>query len=345
MDLRLVNRLGKMHGLHAGVSPPFSKENQLCDELDAAYDNRSSKVSQITAFLPGQPCIRITDQVRMNDFLTAELWAQDLEMMAHQLWVMTTPSSANINSLHRQKVKGREIVVSEDPRLHLVWIHDRIFIKPIPTYLMSHAFWDVFLSDETSTLKVQGQSIRMAALGYLRTYTYLIRHQSDFLIAQRDSLRLVPQHIDWAQFCHFLSDISKVDDVDVSGRYQYGELRLTRLNFYAKFFLRKFYYQQVHGQYGDYFARLYGPILFTVAMASTILNAMQVELAAEQILDRPSVSLGSLSSWVSRVSMVGTAFASLCFLVLWLWIFLDEWIYTLKRRPWSRKTTRSQAQC
>jgi hypothetical protein len=331
-----------MHGSHAVVSPPFSKENQLCDELDAVHDNYSSKVSQIPAFLPGQPCIRITDQVRMNDFLTSEFWAQDLEMIAHRLWVMTTPSSANINSLHRQKVKGREIVVSEDPRLHLVWIHDRIFIKPIPTYLMSHAFWDAFLLDGSSTFKVHGQSIRMAALGYLRTYTYLIRHQSDFLIAQQDSLRLVPQTIDWAQFCHFLSDISKVNDVDVSGRYQYGELRLTRLNFYAKFFLRKFYYQQVHGQYGDYFARLYGPILFTVAIASTILNAMQVELAAEQTLDRPSVSLGSLSSWASRISMVGTAFAGLCFLFLWLWIFLDEWIYTLKRRPWSRNTTRFQ---
>jgi hypothetical protein len=58
---------------------------------------------------------------------------------------MTTMSSANINPLHRQRVKGREIIVIEEARLHLVWIHDCIFIKPITRYLLSHVFWETYL--------------------------------------------------------------------------------------------------------------------------------------------------------------------------------------------------------
>lgn len=239
---------------HSLFSPSFSRANQLCNELDIIENyGQTNAFREQSVFLPGQPCIEITDTTRLNEFLEEEVWAQDLESMARKLWMMTTPSSANVNSLHRQKVKGREIVVTEDPRLHLIWIHDRIFMKPIPTYLMSHVFWKTFLLDGSSTLNNRRNSVKKAALGYLRTYTHLIRHQSDFLIAQQENLRLVPLDVDWTQFCHFVSELSKIQDADVSGRYHYGELRLTRLNFYAKFFLRRFHYEQVHGQYGDCF--------------------------------------------------------------------------------------------
>ncbi|KAH8730326.1 hypothetical protein GQ44DRAFT_701175 [Phaeosphaeriaceae sp. PMI808] len=76
----------------------------------------------------------------MGHFLEKELCSKDLEIMAPRLWIMTTLSSANIKPLHRQLVKGREIIVTEEPRLHLVWIHNRIFIKPLPHYLLSQAF-------------------------------------------------------------------------------------------------------------------------------------------------------------------------------------------------------------
>lgn len=61
--------------------------------------------------------------------------------------MMATQSSANINALHRQIFKGRKIVVTEDPQLHLIWLQDRIHIKPLPKCLLSHAFWnDVLLN-------------------------------------------------------------------------------------------------------------------------------------------------------------------------------------------------------
>jgi hypothetical protein len=90
--------------------------------------------------------------------------------------------------------------------------------------------------------------------------------------------------VGWASFCQFTSELNHFKDAVVSGRCYFGELRLTRLNFYAPLLLRKFHFEQVHGQYGDYFARLYGPVLFVFAVVSTILNSMQVALAADQSL-------------------------------------------------------------
>lgn len=70
----------------------------------------------------------------------------------------------------------------------------------------------------------------------------------------------------------------------MSIRYRFGKLRLTRLNFYAPLLLRKFHFEQIHRQYRDYFARLYGPTLFLFTVVSTILNSMQVALAADQTM-------------------------------------------------------------
>jgi hypothetical protein len=252
--------------------------------------------------------------------------------MAPHLWIMTTMSSANINPLHRQRIKGREIVLTEDPRLHLVWIHDRIFIKPIPRYLLSHVFWESYLDRKPEALNDEQSNLRKAAAGFLRTYRYLVRHESDFYVAQQDNLRLIPSDVDWASFCRFTSDLHHIEDSAVSSRYSYGELRLTRLNFYAPLLLRKSHFEQVHGQYSDHFARLYGPVLFVFAVLSTILNSMQVALAADQSLAVHWVPVWHVSRWFSVLSIVATIVVAACFIVLWLWMFIDEWVYTVRRR-------------
>jgi hypothetical protein len=319
--------------------PPFSERNQLLHNLLF-----KSGVSQ-NEFLPGQPCIPLNDLIRTTNFLQNELWAEDLEKMAPHLWIMTTFSSANINPLHRQRVKGREIVVTEDARLHLVWIHDRIFIKPIPPYLLSYTFWDTFLDPKPGSLSEKQRKLCAAATGFLRTYRYLIRHESDFHIAQQDNLRLIPKDLDWESFCHFTSDLSHIEDSAVSMRYHFGELRLTRLNFYAPLLLRKFHFEQVHGQYGDYFARLYGPILFVFAIVSTILNSMQVALAADQMMIVHWVAVWRGSRWFSVLSLIGTLAIAVCFVILWLWIFVDEWVFTVRRKFERRSENLGASRC
>jgi hypothetical protein len=313
-----------------GSSPPFPKEQQLCTYFDRETDPRAStgvdKEKPTVDNLPGWPCVSLSDHDSVDKLLYSELYASDLEAVAPRLWIMTTQSSANVEPLHRQRIKGREVLITESPRLHLVWIHDRIFLKPIPKYLLSHHFWDHFL---------QPDLVRRAATGYLRSYRYLIRHESDFDIAKQ--LRLVPQHVEWPEFCRFIENFGRVEDINVSPRYQYGELRLSRLNFYAPFLFGKFNFQKPHGQYSDYFARFYGPMLFAFAVASTVLSSMQVGMAVEQVSATQGVVLWSFCRWTSTVILVGTTLIAVGFWLLWLWLFCDEWVYALRCRAKKRR--------
>lgn len=321
--------------------PPFPKEQQLCAhsdrEVDAGDSAGREEAKQSLGNLPGWPCISLNDRAAVEELLYGEFYASDLERVAPRLWIMSTQSSANVEPLHRQRIKGREILVTEDPSLHLVWIHDRIFIKPIPKYLLSHYFWERFLLCTPSVRDARQELIVRAATGYLRTYRYLIRHESDFGIAKQDHLRLIPRHVEWPEFCHFIANFGQIEDVDVSPRYHYGELRLSRLNFYAPFLFGKFNFQKVHGQYSDYFARFYGPILFAFAVASTMLSSMQVEMAVEQVSAAQGEVLWSVCRWTSTVILVGTTLIAVGFWLLWLWLFCDEWVYALRCRARKRR--------
>ena len=200
-----------------------------------------------------------------------------------------TEESQLHSPLHQQKVKGREIVITEDLRLYLVWIYNRVFIKPLPRYLLSYIFWSEHISNEKSLLQGSTQeeqetcsTIRILALGFLRTYYHLIQHESDFEIA-RNETRLLPPDVTWTEFCAFSKRFPDISDNAVLERYYYGELRLTRLNLYTRFIIRKFHYERVHGQYSAFFARFYGPLLFIFGILSIVLSAMQVELGIETL--------------------------------------------------------------
>ena len=164
------------------------------------------------------------------------------------------------------------------------------------------------------------------------------------MIAQQADLHLIPQNVQWTEFCHFVSQLDQIRDSDVSGRYCYGELRLSRLNMYAPFLLRKFQFEKVHGQYGAYFARFYGPMLFVFAMFSTLLNSMQVGLAAEQVSSKHWVALLSVSRWFSAIGLVRIFFVALFFTMLWLWMTANEWIFAIRCRVRKWKE-RNQSSC
>jgi hypothetical protein len=307
---------------------PFSKANQLCVELDTSDPNHPP-----THTLPGHPDVLMSNLVGVLRLLEYEFCSKDLERFAPYLWIMSTYSGANINPLHRQRVKGREIIVTEEPRLHMVWIQNRIFIRPLPVYLLSHKFWDGFLGGSSAQIDPCRERIYQAARGFLRTYSYLIEHESDFVIAKQDHLRLVPLDMEWPRFYILMSEIKDIiHDEHVSERYHYGELRLSRLNLYAPLILHKFYFEQVYGQYGEYFERLYGPVLFIFAVVSTILNGMQVGLAVEQVSSRHWVALWSVSRWFSVTIVVLTALIAGCFVLVWLWLITDEWVFTIRRK-------------
>jgi hypothetical protein len=126
------------------------------------------------------------------NFLYQELWPNDLEKIATKLWWMSKQDSGNISPLHRQAVKDRRVIITEDPKLHLGWIDNRIFLKPLP-HLTSYTFWHEYMNDESKHSGIT--NLRKAALGYLRTYFYLVQHESDLRIAQDPALGLVPKEV------------------------------------------------------------------------------------------------------------------------------------------------------
>lgn len=313
--------------------PPFDRDKQLCADLDLFDDMKPFS-------LPGIPWLDLQKPDQCRDFLYTDLVSDELEAAAPRLWIMTTQSSANIHALHGQIVNGRRIEITEDPKLHLVWSHDRMLIKPLPRYLLSHTFWTLFLSDKATKLgsSTTTERIRRSALGFMRTYRYLIKHESDFSIATRNDARLLPLDISWPQYCHFISEFANVLDADVCPRYCYGELRLSRLNFYACLLFQKFSFQRTHWEYSDYFGRFFGPVLFAFAIITTVLNGMQVALAVEQVQPTNWKGFGETCRWFAIVSIIIVAVVFVTLSLAWLWVIGDEWVYALKDR-WRKRDT------
>jgi hypothetical protein len=275
----------------------------------------------------------LDNSTKLGDFLESELCSADLEKMAPYLWMMSSQSSANIRPLHHQKLLGREIIITETPKLHLVWHYDRIFIKPLPKYLLSHLFWSTYLLTNDSSVLGSGRAerVRRAALGYIRTYRYLVKHESDFDIAQEK--KLIPSSVTWSQFCAFIHDFDNtIFDADVSGRYNYGELRLSRLHFYGKFILGRAKFEYLPTQYATYFSVFFGPLLFAFAATSLMLSAMQLEMTVQDTVGLGPLFVGSIYRWFSVIVVLGGLIVAIGLGGRAAWMYVDEWVYALRVR-------------
>ncbi|EOD43075.1 hypothetical protein UCRNP2_10231 [Neofusicoccum parvum UCRNP2] len=295
-----------------------------------------------SARLPGHPNLALDDAEPLAAFLTDELECADLDAIADRLWLMSKQSSGNISPLHRQRVKGREIVVTEEPKLHLIWFYSKIHVKPLPRYLLSRAFWQDCLLSRKQQLGANHPAILASALGFFRSYAHLIRHESDLRIAQDRALALIPDWMGWDQWCLLRAKALEIRNDEVSGRFQFGEIRLTRLNFYCKFLLRKAYYHRTHRQYGDYFASFYPPLLFLFGIFSIMLASMQLVASVEELEERWRHLLGLFRMF--SVAIIAVTFMLLIMFVLLLtfkigseWIFALRCRYSLGQGNWGRE--------
>lgn len=306
---------------------PFSEEV----ELEHSLSDWSMQAGRKNVTLPGYPRLRMGDAHTLADFLTTELCTPELDSMP--LWLTSTPSFDNIAPLHRQKLRVRKIAVMEDPGLHLVWYRNEIFIKPLPAYLLSHGFWAEVLCSKEADLDSQSHAIRAAALGYLRTYAYLIKYQSDFRIAQQESLQLVPADVTWGQFCAFIEPFTHLHSDEICPRFrEYGELRYSRLNILVKLMFMRWSYRHTTGQYNDYFVRFFGTFLFVFAILSVMLNAMQVALTVETLRAAPWMQFWEISRWFAVMTMIFIVWSCGMLLLLLMRKFLLEVVFTVKRR-------------
>jgi hypothetical protein len=233
-----------------------------------------------------------------------ELEPEALEMLYRHLWFFAKKSGNHIDSLHEQVLKKRQVVVTEDPNLHLVWHSQTIYLKPIPMFLLNHRIWSDHLLSQTAngpgplaTPIEELSDVCRLSLGFLRSYGYLIQHRSDFVIAKHH--QLIPEDITFLQFERFIAPFRRVPDEAVANRYHFGQLRLSRLNLATRLIhtihrgRRKiWYYHETRWTTSDYF-RDYLELLFTIfVVVSLALSAMQVMTSSYSVGDWNSVVWG-----------------------------------------------------
>ena len=307
----------------AAPCPPFKKECQLNAELDGLMHGKKN------LSLPSQPSLSVASSTRLSDFLVRDVCPTKLNQLAPHLWLCSTPSYTNIPPLHNHAVHGRTIIPSEDPALHLVWVTGHIYIKPLPAYLLSHAFWaNYLLSDAEGCL--EKQLVAQSGLGLLRSYYYSIRHESDFRIAQQSHLNLIPSHVTWEHWCDFSVSFGAIENSEVAPRYYYGKLQLSRLHWLVRIYLRELNYYYIDGGYGESFTRYYGPLLFVFGVLSVLLSAMQVGMAVEQVQSRDWTAFWSVCRWFSVLSLIVLGIVSLFLLMLFIVKSLDELMWAAR---------------
>ncbi|KAK4131664.1 hypothetical protein BT67DRAFT_427002 [Trichocladium antarcticum] len=272
-------------------------------------------------YLPGQPRIRLDRPLHNGEdpvlkyVQGSHLTTQLDELLPFMRYIFVqTPSYIHIMALHHQKAHARKIVVDESPGLHLVWYYEFIFIKPVPAYFYSRAFWTYIQNADEKAYH--------ASLGFMRSYYWLIQYEIDYLDALAQ--HLIPRkgdgaHPTYEEWCAFIEPFGQVGDKSVSRRFHYGELRLTRINRAAFLFKRKLAYFHIYPQWGSFLAHFLAPIVTVFAVCSVVLNSMQVTLAALEA-DRAAAPGAwprflDASVWFPVVVMLGIAVVMVASLV------------------------------
>jgi hypothetical protein len=141
-------------------------------------------------------------------------------------------------------MKKREIVVTEQLDLHLVWSASTsasIFITPLGRFLLCPTFWRTQLCPRAHLYET--------APGFLLSYVALIEREVDYNLAISNGL--IPREVTWvgwltlvnevlcatAQANHCVKNTTTTSSAELLGartcvnkRFHYGELRLGRLN-------------------------------------------------------------------------------------------------------------------
>lgn len=178
-------------------------------------------------------------------------------MEAFDCFFMLGKKNTPPRALSLQQALGLDITVIEKMDMHLLYSKDKIFIKPLPRYLLEPKFWDGFIecpedchyhamftslrsggqlhnSHKLTKRKSCSHSITWRrAMGFAFSYVALVCSRSDFEIAKAKNL--IPDDIDFEYWKYFVSRILS-DSAGgkllrhIDKRFTYGELDLVRLN-------------------------------------------------------------------------------------------------------------------
>lgn len=272
-------------------------------------------------------------------YLAADLKTPRLNDIHQHLWLAGLPNAAR--PLHRQKLLGRTISITEDPDEHLVWFETRIFIKPLPDFLLVYDYWNDNLCSDLE--------LRKSACGFLLSYAWLVSYKSDLDIAKECGL--LSKDIEWANWVEFLDAF--LDNInletlgDVNKRYKYGELRLSRLNSIYRlappaYSFRNFIrgYKSGSTWHEAFFQRHFKWILAAFALLTVLLSALQVGLATTRLQGYATFQTASYGfATASLVAIVaGVVLLFFVWLVLFFYHLLSAWT---NNREVDRRRSRS----
>ena len=200
----------------------------------------------------------------MNLFISNQLDIQRLEAIQSYLWLISLIGPAR--SLHELVMAGRQVIITERTDMHMVWHASKIYIKPLPDFLLCHGIWEQHLCGRPELYRL--------GLGLLFSYLQLVRAKSDLRMAH--SSGLVDEEITWEQWTRLSRAIHKsVSSHTISLRYQYGELRLARLNWIYRF--------KGHSLIGYAPQESRGWLVGTLVYITIVLTAMQVGLGTNDL--------------------------------------------------------------
>ncbi|KAF2157336.1 hypothetical protein K461DRAFT_289662 [Myriangium duriaei CBS 260.36] len=271
---------------------------------DAEGIELANNVFRPDAKLPGHPRYKLNKPEQMYSFVEKDICSREVDKLSKSKWLDAQQLPSQIAPLHRQILRGRKIKVMEDPDLHLAFTHDLIFVKPLPRYLLSFDFWSVCLviPDDHSTLptetQLQMENISMAALGLIKSYSSLIKHESDFRIAQRDDLALIPGHVTWEQYCTFSEYFDDIQYSEVSSRYRYGELNFEVLRGCSRWKRNTTIAADQSLPYHDIFTPYYGWAVWLLGSFSILLGTYQIWLNAVAIIQMGYPGLIKWAFWL-----------------------------------------------
>lgn len=242
--------------------------------LPAVYHDKFGKLQKINP----------EDKESLVKYLQQELDLSRLDDLHHHLWLVGR-SSVAARALQRQLMIGREIILTEQADLHLVWQDSRIYLKPMPEFLLNHNFWTEYLCED--------EALWESARGFLLSYLWLVSSKIDLQIAHDKGL--LPLEIQWDRWVLFskslLHDINIKTIEQVNRRFLYGELRLNRLNLIYRIVSlphdpKNFVlgYKSGFNRYSLFVARSFAWTIGGAFVYITIvLTAMQVGLATDRL--------------------------------------------------------------
>ncbi|KAK4233365.1 subtilisin-like serine protease [Achaetomium macrosporum] len=319
-------------------SPPFSI--RLLERAADHGDDASRDLNEdLSSGLPASYRTESDDLAAPACHITAcidkELDLRRLTRIHGWLWAVGRPMPPR--PLHYQLLLRREILVAEQMDMHLVWTTGRIFVKPVPRFLLDSRFWTEYLccaqgcncsvDDDGCPLQCERRGLRGRALGFLFSYAALISYESDFRIAEEK--HLLPQGLQWPAWRTFVKQLDTEHIYpDIDPRFYYGELRLSRLN--KIYFLRTLYrgYMSRWNQYGSFFGDNLAWLAGATVYIAIVLTAMQVGLATNTLKNNNAFQSASYGFTV--FSTLGPLICvSLIVLVFFLMCPIN-WCVTLK---------------